>query len=95
MNIGLLNDMVASSSGVGNLALLEDDEVGGKNISAPETNLAKRIAFGEVVTTTASHLQSRIWHSHVCIVFSFFKISTLSWLNVGPNSRAKRRCGWK
>jgi hypothetical protein len=73
MNIGLLNDMVASSSKVGNLAL-EDDEVGAKYISAPETNLTKRIAFGEVVTTKASHLQSRIWHSYVCLIsFLFFK----------------------
>ena len=72
MNIGLLNDMVASSSKVGNFAL-EDDEVDAKHISAPETNLVKRIAFGEVVTTNASHLQSSIWHSHVCIISSLFK----------------------
>ena len=51
--------MVTSSSKVGNPAL-EDDEVGTKYISAPETNLVKRIAFGEVVTTKASYLQSRI-----------------------------------
>ena len=70
MNIGLLNDMVASSSKAGNLAL-EDDEVGAKHISAPETNLVKRIAFGEVVTTNASHLQSSIWHSYVCYFLSF------------------------
>ena len=69
MNIGLLNDMIASSSKAGNLAL-EDDEVDVKHISAPETNLEKRIAFGEVVRTNASHLQSRIWHSHVCIISS-------------------------
>ena len=69
MNIGLLNDMVASSSKAGNLAL-EDNEVDVKYISAPETNLEKRIAFGEVVRTNASHLQSRIWHSHVCIISS-------------------------
>ena len=75
MNIGLLNDMVASSSKVGNLAL-EDDEVGSKKISAPETNLEKRIAFGEVVTTSASHLQSRIWHSHVCVVYSLLIINS-------------------
>jgi hypothetical protein len=70
MNIGILNEMVASSSKVGNLAL-EDDEVGVKYISAPETNLMKRIAFGEVVTTNASHLQSRVWQSYVCIISSF------------------------
>ena len=75
MNIGLLNDMVASGSKVGNLAL-EDDEVGAKYISAPETNLVKRIAFGEVVTTNASHLQSRIWHSHVCVISSLLIISS-------------------
>ena len=74
MNIGLLNDMVASSSKVGNLAL-EDDEVDAKYISAPETNLVKRIAFGEVVTTNASLLQSRIWHSPVCVISSLLKIN--------------------
>ena len=74
MNIGLLNDMVASSSKAGNLAL-EDDEVGTKYISAPETNLEKRIAFGEVVTTNASHLQSSIWHSYVCIISSLLNIN--------------------
>ena len=75
MNIGLLNEMVASSSKVGNLAL-EDDEVNAKYISAPETNLVKRIAFGEVVTTNASHLQSRIWHSNVCIISSLLNINS-------------------
>ena len=73
MNIGLLNDMVASSSKVGNLTL-EDDEVSAKYISAPETNLEKRIAYGEVVTTNASHLQSRIWQSYVCIISSLLNI---------------------
>ena len=71
MNIGLLDDMVASSSKFGNF-VLEDDEVNAKHISAPETNLMKRIAFGEVVTTNASHLQSHIWHSHVCIILLSF-----------------------
>jgi hypothetical protein len=75
MNIGLLNDMVASSSKVGNLAL-EDDDVGAKFVSAPETNLVKRIAFGEVVTTNASHLQSRIWHSHVSITSSLLNMNS-------------------
>ena len=73
MNIGLLNDMVASSSKVGNFAL-EDDEVDAKYISAPETKLVERIAFGEVVTTNASHLQSRIWQSYVCIISSLLNI---------------------
>lgn len=75
MNIGLLNDMVASSSKAGNIAL-EDDEVSTKYISAPETNLVKRIAFGEVVTTNASHLQSRIWNSYVCIISSLSNINS-------------------
>ncbi len=74
MNIGLLNEMVASSSKVGNPAL-EDDEVDAKYISAPETNLVKRIAFGEVVTTNASYLQSRIWHSYVCILSSLLGVN--------------------
>lgn len=73
MNIGLLNEMVASSSKVGNLTL-DDDEVSAKYISAPETNLAKRIAYGEVVTTNSSHLQSRIWQSYVCIISSLLNI---------------------
>lgn len=64
MNIGILNELVASSSKAGNLAL-EDDEDGAKYISAPEMNLVKRIAYGEVVTANASHLQSLIWHSYV------------------------------
>ena len=75
MNIGLLNEMVASSSKVGNPAL-EDDEVGAKHISAPETNLEKRIAFGEVVTTNASYLQSSIWHSYVCIISPLLNINS-------------------
>ena len=75
MNIGLLNEMVASSSKAGNLAL-EDDEVGAKYISAPETNLVKRIAYGEVVTTNASHLQSRIWHSYVRIISPLLNINS-------------------
>ena len=75
MNIGLLNEMVASSSKVGNLTL-DDDEVSAKYISAPETNLAKRIAYGEVVTTNSSHLQSRIWQSYVCIISSLLNINS-------------------
>jgi len=70
MNIGLLNDMVASSSKVGNPALEGPDDVDAKFISAPETNLVKRIAFGEAFTTNASRLQSRIWLSHVRIISS-------------------------
>jgi hypothetical protein len=76
VNIGLLNDMVASSSKVGNPALEGDDEVDAKYISAPQTNLVKRIAFGEVCTTKASLLQSRIWLSHVCIFSSDLNINT-------------------
>ena len=67
--------MVASSSKVGNPAL-EDDEVGTKYISAFEMNLVKRIAFGEVVTTKASYLQSRIWQSYICIISSLLNINS-------------------
>jgi hypothetical protein len=69
MNIGLLNDMVASSSKFGNLALESGSDADAKYISLPEMNLTKRIALGEVYTTNASPLQSRIWLSHVCIIF--------------------------
>jgi hypothetical protein len=81
MNIGILNEMVASSSKKAGHPALEDDEVSAKYISAPEMNLAKRIAYGEFVTTNASHLQSRIWHSYVCLFPLFFKIFLiLRWL---------------
>ena len=71
MNIGILNDMVASSSKVGNPALEGGDDVDAKHISAPEMNLVKQIAFGEMYTTNASRLQSRIWLSHVCHFLPF------------------------
>ena len=75
MNIGLLNDLVASSSKFGNLALESGDEVDAKYMSAPETNLVKRVAFGEAYTTSASRLQSRIWLSHVRIIPSLLYIN--------------------
>ena len=75
MTIGLLNDMVASSSKAGNPTLEADDDVDTKYISAPETNLVKRIAYGEMVTTNVSRLQSRIWLSHVRIISSLLNIS--------------------
>lgn len=68
MSIGLLNDMVASKGRTPDMQA--DDDVDAKHISAPETNLVKRIALGEVVTTNASHLQLRIWLSQVCIISS-------------------------
>lgn len=76
MNIGILNEMVASSSNFGNPALEADDEDEVKYISAPETNLVKRIAYGEMVSTNASRLQSRIWRSYVCIIFSLLNVNS-------------------
>ena len=73
MNIGLLNDMVASSSKFGNLAL-ESQRRGRQYILLPEMNLTKPIALGEVYTTNASPPQSRIWLSHVCIIFLLLNI---------------------
>jgi hypothetical protein len=76
MNIGLLNELVATSSKKAGNPALEDDEDGAIYISAPEMNLGKRIAYGEVVTTNASHLQSLIWHSYVCIISSLLNVNS-------------------
>ena len=68
--------MVAPSSKVGNPAL-EDDEVGAKYISAPETNLEKRIAFGEVVTKQMHHICSHAFGILAFVLFPLIKILIL------------------
>lgn len=75
MNIGILNEMVASTSKVGSLAL-EGADADVKYVSAPETNLVKRIAYGEMYTTNAARLQSSIWLSHVCTISPFLNINS-------------------
>ncbi|KAF9461490.1 hypothetical protein BDZ94DRAFT_1263481 [Collybia nuda] len=64
MTIGLLEEMVASSSKPGGPPSEDDNNVDANFKSVPDMNLADQIAFGEAYMTKASHLQSRIWHSY-------------------------------
>ena len=71
MNIGLLNDMVASNSKVGDLAL-DDDEVGAKYISAPETNLVKNELHLVKSLQRMHHISNHALGIFTFVLFSLF-----------------------